>query len=183
MTENFFIPDSLTINGGNSVSGDIKISGAKNAILGLMAAAVLTDDVVTLRNVPYITDVLEMGQIMQDIGVDVSFNPRERRLRLHAAKIGKNVISHQAANFRASYYLWGSLLARFKRTGEYNNLQVCLLHLPQDLIPDAWDVDPDGEVRLPLREGVQYLGRAQFLNIDDRIRTIPPHLLNQLNHQ
>ena len=35
MTENFFIPDSLTINGGNSVSGDIKISGAKNAILGI----------------------------------------------------------------------------------------------------------------------------------------------------
>ena len=126
MTENFFIPEKLTVNGGRPAQGHIKISGAKNSILGLMAASLLTDEPVILNNVPYITDVLEMGQIMQDIGVDVSFNPRERRLRLHAAKIGKNVISHQAANFRASYYLWGSLLARFKRTGEYNNLQVCL---------------------------------------------------------
>ena len=126
MTENFFIPEKLAVNGGQPAQGHIKISGAKNSILGLMAASLLTDEPVVLNNVPYITDVLEMGQIMQDIGVDVSFNPRERRLRLHAAKINKNVISHQAANFRASYYLWGSLLARFKRTGEYNNLQVCL---------------------------------------------------------
>ena len=112
MTENFFIPDSLTINGGNPVSGDINISGAKNSILGLMAAALLTDEVVTLRNVPYITDVLEMGHILQDIGVDVKFDSRKRILKLHAAKIIKNEISHQAAHFRASYYLWGSLLAR-----------------------------------------------------------------------
>lgn len=126
MTNNFFIPDSLTINGGNPAQGYVKISGAKNAILGLMAASVLTDEQVILNNVPNISDVLEMGHIMQDIGVDVSFNPKERQLRLHAQKICKNVISHQAANFRASYYLWGSLLARFKRTGEYNSLQVCL---------------------------------------------------------
>lgn len=126
MTKNFFIPEQLIINGGAQVQGNLKISGAKNAILGLMAASLLTDEVVTLRNVPNISDVLEMGQIMRDIGVDVRFNPQERVLRLHAAKIIKNEISHQAANFRASYYLWGSLLARFRRTGEFNNLKVCL---------------------------------------------------------
>lgn len=126
LTDNFFIPDQLIINGGQPAFGSIKISGAKNAILGLMAASLLTDEVVTLRNVPYISDVLEMGQIMQDIGVDVSFNPEERILRLHAHKITKNVISHQAANFRASYYLWGSLLARFKHTKEFDSLHVCL---------------------------------------------------------
>lgn len=126
LTDNFFIPDQLTINGGHPAIGSVKISGAKNSILGLMAASLLTDEVVTLRNVPYISDVLEMGQIMQDIGVDVSFNPQERVLKLHAHKITKNVISHQAANFRASYYLWGSLLARFKHTKEFDSLQVCL---------------------------------------------------------
>ena len=89
MSENFFIPDSLKISGGNPVSGDIKISGAKNSILGLMAAALLTDDVVTLRNVPYITDVLEMGHILQDIGVKVQFNPQKRILKLQANKIIK----------------------------------------------------------------------------------------------
>lgn len=126
MTNNFFIPEQISIHGGNPVQGNIKISGAKNSILGLMAASLLTDEVVTLRNVPYISDVLEMGQIMRDIGVDVRFNPEQRILRLHAAKISKNEISHQAANFRASYYLWGSLLARFRRTGEFKDLKVCM---------------------------------------------------------
>lgn len=126
MNESFFIPNSLNINGGKPIQGDIKISGAKNSILGLMAAALLTDDVVTLRNVPYISDVLEMGNIMRDIGVDVRFNPQKRILKLHAAKITKNELSHQAANFRASYYLWGSLLARFCRTKEFDSLKVCL---------------------------------------------------------
>lgn len=126
MTKNFFIPSQLAIDGGRPVQGTIKISGAKNSILGLMAASLLTDEVVTLRNVPYISDVLEMGQIMRDIGVDVRFNPQDRILRLHAAKITKNEISHQAANFRASYYLWGSLLARFRRTGEFDSLKVCM---------------------------------------------------------
>lgn len=126
MTKNFFIPSQLAIEGGRPVQGTIKISGAKNSILGLMAASLLTDEVVTLRNVPYISDVLEMGQIMRDIGVDVRFNPQDRILRLHAAKITKNEISHQAANFRASYYLWGSLLARFRRTGEFDSLKVCM---------------------------------------------------------
>lgn len=126
MKENFFIPDELTIYGGKAISGNIKISGAKNSILGLMAASLLTDEPIILHNVPYISDVLEMGQIMRDIGVDVRFNPKERRLRLHAHKVSKNIISHQAANFRASYYLWGSLLARFKHTREFDNLKVCM---------------------------------------------------------
>lgn len=126
MKQNFFIPDELTVSGGSAIEGNVKISGAKNSILGLMAASLLTDEPVILNNVPYITDVLEMGQIMRDIGVDVRFNPHERKLRLHAAKVTKNVISHQAAHFRASYYLWGSLLARFKRTGEFDNLKVCM---------------------------------------------------------
>lgn len=126
MTNNLFIPEQITVRGGTPVQGTIKISGAKNSILGLMAASLLTDEVVTLRNVPYISDVLEMGQIMRDIGVDVRYDPQERVLRLHTPKIIKNEISHQAANFRASYYLWGSLLARFRRTGEFDNLKVCM---------------------------------------------------------
>ena len=73
MTDNFFIPEQLTVRGGNPVQGTIKISGAKNSILGLMCASLLTDEVVTLRNVPNITDVLELGHIMRDIGVDVVF--------------------------------------------------------------------------------------------------------------
>lgn len=122
----FFIPNELSIEGGNPAFGEISISGAKNSILGLMAAAVLTDEKVTLHNVPYISDVLEMGHILIDLGVDVKFNPESKVLSLHAKKIKKNILSEKAVKFRASYYLWGALLARFKHTGEFNSLKVLL---------------------------------------------------------
>ena len=122
----FFIPELLSIRGGNPVYGSVNISGAKNAILGLMAAAVLTDEPVIINNVPYISDVLEMGHIMKELGVDVRYAPQKRILYLHARKITSNVISEKAVHFRASYYLWGSLLARFVHTGEFDSLKVLM---------------------------------------------------------
>jgi len=122
--KNFFIPDYLTIKGGKSIDSRIKVSGAKNEVLGIMAAAVLTDEVVELRNVPYISDVLEMGSIMMDLGVDVKYSPAENRLRLHARRITGNVLPELALHFRASYYLWGALLARFRVTGEFKSLHI-----------------------------------------------------------
>jgi len=125
-TDNFFIPDELHIKGGRPIHGSIDISGAKNSILGLMCAALLTDEKVVLHNVPNISDVLEMGHIMRDLGVDVSFDPEQKLLCIHAKKLTKNILSAKAVKFRASYYLWGSLLARFKRSGEFNSLKVRL---------------------------------------------------------
>lgn len=122
----FFIPELLSIRGGNPVYGSVNISGAKNAILGLMAASLLTDESVTINNVPYISDVLEMGHIMKELGVDVRYAPQKRILYLHARKITSNVISEKAVHFRASYYLWGSLLARFVHTGEFDSLKVLM---------------------------------------------------------
>ena len=122
----FFIPELLSIRGGNPVYGSVNISGAKNAILGLMAASLLTDEPVIINNVPYISDVLEMGHIMKELGVDVRYDPQKRILYLHARKITSNVISEKAVHFRASYYLWGSLLARFEHTGEFDSLKVLM---------------------------------------------------------
>ncbi len=126
MTENFFIPDLLTISGGNPCNGSVLISGAKNSILSLMAASLLTNEKVTLRNVPYITDVMEMGHILIELGVNVEYFPQEKILTLHAKKIKSNVVSHRAAKFRSSYYLWGALLARFCHTEEFDSLKVCM---------------------------------------------------------
>lgn len=125
-SQNFFIPEKLYIKGGKPAYGTVEISGAKNSILGLMAAALLTDEEVVLHNVPYITDVMEMGHIMLDLGVNIKFNPKERILSIHAKKITKNTLNDKALKFRASYYLWGSLLARFKHTKEFDSLKVCL---------------------------------------------------------
>lgn len=122
----FFIPEKICVKGGSPVRGTVEISGAKNSILGLMAAALLTDEEVILHNVPYITDVIEMGHIMIDLGVDVKFCPERKMLYLHAKNITNNTLNDKAIKFRASYYLWGSLLARFKQTKEFNNIRVCL---------------------------------------------------------
>ena len=79
----FFIPELLSIRGGNPIYGSVEISGAKNAILGLMAASLLTDEPVILQNVPYISDVLEMGHILKELGVDVRYSPAQKILFLH----------------------------------------------------------------------------------------------------
>lgn len=89
----FFIPEFLTIDGGTPVSGQVHISGAKNEVLGAMAAAVLTDQLVVLENVPHISDVLDMGKILLELGVDVRFNPESGRMEIHAKKITSNILS------------------------------------------------------------------------------------------
>ena len=121
---NFFIPDYVTINGGKSIDARVKISGAKNEVLGVMAAALLTDQPFELHNVPYISDVLDMGHIMMALGVDIKYSPELGIMKMHAKKITSNVLPDLALKFRASYYLWGALLARFRVTGEFSSLVV-----------------------------------------------------------
>ncbi|MBN2779840.1 MAG: hypothetical protein JXQ74_02105 [Alphaproteobacteria bacterium] len=119
------LPEKLIINGGKPVSGVVEISGAKNAVLGLMAATVLTDELVTLRNVPHITDVIDMCDMLRELGAEVAYQPEERILEVHAHKIKTNRIPRETAKkIRASYYLWGALLARFSITKEFDSLIV-----------------------------------------------------------
>src|SRR5687767_15387758 len=61
----------FVITGGNPLSGEVRIAGAKNAVLKMMAAAVLTDERCILRNVPKISDVAILRELMTDIGFDV----------------------------------------------------------------------------------------------------------------
>jgi len=130
MANEFFIPDYIEINSngrGNTFLNKyytIKISGAKNEVLGVMAAAVLTDQPVILDNVPHISDVLDMGKIMLDLGIIVEYSPETRRMFLHAKEIKSNILSDEAFKFRASYYIWGALLARFAITKEFDSLIV-----------------------------------------------------------
>ena len=60
------------VTGGSPLHGDVRIAGAKNAVLKLMAAAALTDEPVTLTNVPRISDVQIMREAMGDIGFEVA---------------------------------------------------------------------------------------------------------------
>ncbi|MCL2017450.1 MAG: hypothetical protein FWG80_01585 [Alphaproteobacteria bacterium] len=124
MSNELFIPDFIEINGGRPIDGTIKVSGAKNEILGAMAACLLTDEVLTLTNVPHISDVLDMGKVLINLGVRVEYDPATGILCMQAKTITSNRLSAEAGKFRASYYLWGPLLARFRHTREFDSLHV-----------------------------------------------------------
>ncbi len=121
----FNVPEKIEIIGGTPVNGTVEISGAKNSVMCLMAAALLTKEKVILRNVPFISDVLWFGSIMRDIGVDVQHNPVTKEMHICAENITTNVLpAHTSKRIRTSYYFWGALLARFAITKEYDQLIV-----------------------------------------------------------
>jgi UDP-N-acetylglucosamine 1-carboxyvinyltransferase len=103
------------VTGGAPLRGEVRIAGAKNAVLKLMAASVLSDQPSILRNVPRISDVMIMRETMGDIGFDV------RRVGSDALRITATdadwlfVPLEAAAKMRASFILLGPLLARFGR--------------------------------------------------------------------
>ncbi len=103
------------IKGGNPLVGEVMIGGAKNAALGILAAAVLTDETVTIENLPDVRDINVLLEAIADIGAEVE------RVDRHTVKItGKDVHSvHVNGEFikriRASYYLLGALLGKYHR--------------------------------------------------------------------
>jgi UDP-N-acetylglucosamine 1-carboxyvinyltransferase len=120
------IPDFMEINGGRPLAdgASVEISGAKNEVLGAMCAAILTDQPVKFNNIPFITDVLDLCGIMRGIGIKIDYRPEEKRMTIHAEKITGNALPPEAIKFRASYYIWGALLARFAKTGEWRSLKI-----------------------------------------------------------
>ncbi len=105
----------FVITGGTPLSGEVRIAGAKNAVLKQMAAAVLTDDVVTLRNVPKISDVAILRELMGDIGIDVRRSNGDA-LVLQAREAPWPFVPLEAAiKMRASFILLGPMLTRFGR--------------------------------------------------------------------
>ena len=103
------------VTGGAPLSGEVRIAGAKNAVLKLMAAAVLTDEPVTLRNVPRISDVAIMRETMSDIGFEVS-EPADDELRIVAGSADWGFVPLEAAmKMRSSFILLGPMLSRFGR--------------------------------------------------------------------
>jgi len=105
----------FVITGGHPLSGEVRIAGAKNAVLKMMAAAVLTDDRCTLRNVPKISDVAILREVMTDIGFDVR-RVNGDALELQAHDVAWPFVPLEAAlKMRASFILLGPMLTRFGR--------------------------------------------------------------------
>ncbi|MBZ9821474.1 UDP-N-acetylglucosamine 1-carboxyvinyltransferase [Mesorhizobium sp. CA4] len=113
--------DRIRIVGGNALAGTIPISGAKNAALPLMIASLLTDDTLTLENVPHLADVEQLIRILGNHGVDYSVNGRrEKQQEGYSRTINfsaRNIVDTTApyelvSRMRASFWVIGPLLAR-----------------------------------------------------------------------
>ena len=101
--------EQYVIKGGIPLVGEVEIGGAKNAALAIIAAAIMTDETVIIENLPDVRDINVLLDAMQDIGAEVV---REDR---HTAMINDcNVDSELIKKIRASYYLIGALLGKYK---------------------------------------------------------------------
>ena len=106
--------DKLLIRGGHALQGEVRISGAKNAALPELCAALLTDQPVTLVNVPRLQDVATMVKLVQNMGVSVQ--REEDRITLDAGTLDKPEAPYDLVKtMRASVLALGPLLARFGR--------------------------------------------------------------------
>lgn len=111
--------DKLRMVGGIPLKGEVKIAGAKNAALPILCACLLTDQAITLHNVPDLQDVRTMLKLLQEIGVEVDFpdgNDRSR-LVLNAANIKSSEATYEMVKtMRASILVLGPLLSRMHST-------------------------------------------------------------------
>src|SRR5436190_23671971 len=102
--------DSLLIKGGVPLQGEVTISGAKNAVLPIMAATLLTAEKCVIRRVPNLSDVQFMGKILSSLGVSVKF--ADNTLTVEAAKIAGHGDYDLIRKMRGSICILGPLLGR-----------------------------------------------------------------------
>lgn len=109
---------ALKINGNNQLSGTIRISGAKNASVALIPAAILADEEVTICNVPEISDTDALTEILEYLGADIKrasesiiINPKNIE--------NKEIPKELSTKLRASYYFMSALLGKYKKVEMY----------------------------------------------------------------
>lgn len=108
----------ITINGNRTLEGEISISGAKNSVVALIPAAILTKGTVEILNTPNLSDTENLKTIITLLGGEIEF--LDGSMRIKCANVKNEVISAELSNkLRASYYFMGSLLARFHHVEIY----------------------------------------------------------------
>ena len=111
--------EQYVIKGGQPLEGEVTIAGAKNAALGILAAAVMTDQEVIIENVPNVRDTRVLLQAIQGIGATVRYID-EHTVSICGAAINPNsdlcVDDEFIRKIRASYYLLGALLGKYKHS-------------------------------------------------------------------
>lgn len=101
------------VQGGHPLFGEVRISGAKNAAVAIIPAALLVDGICRIENIPQISDVTALLKILEQLGANVRFLNRSS-VEIDCRHISTTQVSQELAHkIRASYYLIGALLGRF----------------------------------------------------------------------
>ena len=107
--------EQYIIKGGSPLVGEVEIGGAKNAALAILAAAIMTDETVTIDNLPDVNDINVLLEAISGIGASVQRVDRHT-VRINGATVGDLSIEYEyIKKIRASYYLLGALLGKYKR--------------------------------------------------------------------
>lgn len=107
--------EQYAIKGGNPLVGEVEIGGAKNAALAILASAIMTDETVVIENVPDVRDTNVMMQAMESIGVIIN-RPDRHTVKLNASQVHDlSIEGDYVKKIRASYYLLGALLGKYKK--------------------------------------------------------------------
>ena len=108
------IVEQYIIKGGIPLVGEVEIGGAKNAALAIIAAAIMTDETVIIDNLPDVRDINVLLDAMEEIGANVTRVDRHT-VRINGGKIGAHSVDYEfIKKIRASYYLLGALLGKYK---------------------------------------------------------------------
>lgn len=109
-------PRTIVTEGGTPLTGRLRIGGAKNAALPMMAAALLTDEECVLENLPILEDIFVMVDLLRFLGAEVELDTTQHRVRIHAREIINRIAPAELVErMRASFLVSGPVLAR---TGE-----------------------------------------------------------------
>lgn len=106
--------EKFVINGGTALNGEVSISGAKNAVVAILPATILAQDVCIIENIPNISDVHYMTKILTQLGADIKRIDKST-LEIDTRRVNSYIVSHDMTrHLRASYYFIGALLGRFR---------------------------------------------------------------------
>jgi len=108
----------IKITGGNTLSGEIKISGSKNSAVALVPASLLSNGIVEIDNVPNISDIDALTEVLEYLGAKVT--RKENRIIIDSSEIeNKSIPESLAKKLRASYYFMGAMLGKYKKIEMY----------------------------------------------------------------
>ena len=104
----------LEIKGGKKISGSITISGSKNATLPILAATILTNKKVIIKNIPIVKDVITMKDLLSSLGAKVVFSESKKIMTITNKKNHKLIVPYKlVSTMRAGVLTMGSLLGRY----------------------------------------------------------------------